>query len=133
MRLALADAGLAPEQVDYVNAHATATIPNDKTETEAIKRAFGPAAYRIPVVGIKGAIGHSLAASGALELISCALTIRDGIVPPTINCVAPDPDCDLDYVTGGKRTRDVRHALSNSFGFGGSNAVVVVSRRNGPA
>ena len=131
MRLALADAELAPEEIDYINAHGTATIWNDKTETAGIKAVFGPGARSIPVVGIKGAIGHSIAASGALELISCVLSIRDSLVPPTINLKVPDPECDLDYVAEGARACRVRHAMSNSFAFGGSNAVLTVSRYAG--
>lgn len=127
MRQALSSAGLAPEHIDYINAHATATRWNDKTETSAIKEVFGARAYEIPVVGIKAALGHSIAASGALELISCVLSIRDQLIPPTINFQERDPDCDLDYVTEGARSCRVRHAMSNSFAFGGSNAVLVVS------
>jgi 3-oxoacyl-(acyl-carrier-protein) synthase len=128
MRLALSDAGLSPAQIDYINAHATATRWNDKTETAAIKEVFGPAAYEIPVVGIKGAIGHTMGASSAFELISCALSIRDSMLPPTINLATPDPECDLDYVKDGKRKCDITHAMSSSFAFGGSNAVLVISR-----
>jgi 3-oxoacyl-(acyl-carrier-protein) synthase len=128
MRLALASAGVAPEETDYINAHATGTLWNDKTETDAIKDVFGSWASEIPVVGIKAAIGHSIGASGALELISCVLSIRDSVIPPTINLNIPDPDCNLDYVTEGKRARTVTHAMSNSFAFGGSNAAIVVSR-----
>jgi len=128
MRLCLNNAGLSPLEIDYINAHATATRWNDKTETAAIKNVFGSRAKDIPVVGIKPAIGHSIAACGALELISCVLSIRDGIVPPTINIKVPDPECDLDYVEEGARKCNVRHAMSNSFAFGGSNAVLVVSR-----
>jgi 3-oxoacyl-(acyl-carrier-protein) synthase len=128
MRRALSSAELAPEQIDYINAHGTATPWNDKTETAAIKEVFGAAAYEIPVVGIKGAIGHSIGASSAFELISCALSIRDGMLPPTINLTTPDPECDLDYVKEGKRKCDITHAMSNSFAFGGSNAALVVSQ-----
>lgn len=128
MRQAISSAGLAPQQIDYINAHATATRWNDKTETAAIKEVFAAPAYEIPVVGIKAALGHSIAASGALELISCVLSIRDQIIPPTINFREHDPDCDLDYVTEGARSCRVSHAMSNSFAFGGSNAVLVVSR-----
>ncbi|MDH5506299.1 MAG: beta-ketoacyl-[acyl-carrier-protein] synthase family protein, partial [Anaerolineae bacterium] len=128
MRLAIEDAGLQVEQIDYVNAHATGTQANDGNESTAIKQVLGEHAYKIPVVGIKGAIGHSIAASGALELISTVLSIRDGKVPPTINLTTPDPECDLDYVGEGQRAVDVRYALSNSFAFGGSNAALVVGR-----
>lgn len=128
MQLALSSANLTPKDIDYINAHATATALNDKVETEAIKNVFGSYARKIPVVGIKPAIGHSIGASGALELISCILSIRDKVLPPTINFEVPDPDCDLDYVTEGKRNCSVNHVMSNSFGFGGSNAVLVISR-----
>ena len=126
MRLALKDACLSAADIDYVNAHATATRWNDKTETAGIKHVFRLKAGDIPVVGIKPAIGHSIAAVGALELISCVLSIRDGVVPPTINVKVPDPKCDLDYVVEGARTCSIRHAMSNSFAFGGSNAVLIV-------
>jgi len=128
MRDALASASLLPNDIDYIAAHATATLWNDKTETAAIKDVFGPSAVEIPVVGIKGAIGHSIGASSALQLISCVLSLRDNLLPPTINVNIPDPECDLDYVTEGKRPRNVTHAMSNSFAFGGSNASLVVSR-----
>lgn len=128
MRRALLDAGLEGEQIDYINAHATGTPWNDRTETEAIKEVFGDRARRIPVVGIKGATGHAIAASGALELVSCALSIRDQAVPPTLNVKTPDPECDLDYVTEGRRGLPLTHVMSNSFAFGGSNAVLIVSR-----
>lgn len=128
MRQALSDAGRRPEQVDYINAHATATTWNDKTETAAIKEVFGARAYEIPVVGNKAALGHSIGASGALELIGCLLALRDQVVPPTINYTTPDPDCDLDYVVEGCRPQALRCVLSNSFAFGGSNGVLVVGK-----
>lgn len=130
MRQALADAGLAPKDIDYINAHATATSWNDKTETAAIKEVFGERARHIPVVGNKAALGHSIGASGALELIGCLLALRDQCVPPTINYTTPDPDCDLDYVVEGCRAHPVRHILSNSLAFGGSNAVLVIGPYN---
>lgn len=126
MRQALADAALRPEQIDYINAHATGTSWNDKTETAAIKAVFGQHAYGLPVVGNKAALGHSIAASGALELIGCLLSLRDQQVPPTINYTTPDPDCDLDYVVEGCRPLAMRNVMSNSFAFGGSNAVLIV-------
>jgi 3-oxoacyl-[acyl-carrier-protein] synthase II len=128
MRQAIHDAGLEPEQIDYINAHGTGTHWNDKTETAAIKQALGAHSYEIPVVGIKGALGHSIAASGALQFISCILSMRDGIVPPTINYTLPDPECDLDYVTGGNRRLSIRYAMSNSFAFGGSNASLIIGK-----
>lgn len=128
MRRALLDAGLAPEQIDYINAHATATPQNDGNETAAIKTVFGEHAYRIPVVGNKAAFGHSIAASGALELIGCALALRDQSVPPTINRITPDPECDLDYVSEGSRRAQLTHVMSNSFAFGGSNAALIIGK-----
>ena len=128
MERALRDAGLTAGDVDYVSAHGTGTAISDKVETEAIKRALGERAAHIPVVSIKGAVGHSLAASAALELVSCVLSLRDSRVPPTINLRQADPECDLDYVSGASRAAAIRHVMSNAFGFGGSNAAVIVSR-----
>lgn len=128
MRRALKDADLRPEDIDYINAHATGTEWNDKNETASIKEVFGQRAYQIPVVGNKSALGHSIAASGALELVSCIHSLRDQIVPPTINYKLPDPYCDLDYVTEGSRRLRLRNAMSNSFAFGGSNAVLIVGQ-----
>jgi beta-ketoacyl-acyl-carrier-protein synthase II len=126
MRRALADAGLSMNDIDYINAHATGTEWNDKNETRAIKEVFGERAYEIPVVGNKAALGHSIAGSGALELIGCILSLRDQVVPPTINYKLPDPECDLDYVTEGSRQMQLQNIMSNSFAFGGSNAVLIV-------
>jgi beta-ketoacyl-acyl-carrier-protein synthase II len=126
MRRALDDAGMTVEDIDYINAHATGTEWNDKNETRAIKEVFGERAYEIPVVGNKAAFGHSIAGSGALELIGCILSLRDQVVPPTINYKVPDPECDLDYVTEGKRSLPLKTIMSNSFAFGGSNAVLIV-------
>jgi beta-ketoacyl-acyl-carrier-protein synthase II len=126
MRRALEDADLDFHEIDYINAHATGTEWNDKNETRAIKEVFGEHAYKIPVVGNKAAFGHSIAGSGALELIGCILSLRDQIVPPTINYRVPDPECDLDYVTVGSRKLRLRNIMSNSFAFGGSNAVLIV-------
>ncbi len=128
MRSALADAGLAPEEIDCINAHATGTRWNDRVETSAIKDAFGAHAYRMPVVANKAALGHSIGGSGALELIASILSLRDQRLPPTINYTTPDPECDLDYVTEGARPHAMRHVMSNSFAFGGSNAALIVSR-----
>ncbi len=128
LRQAISTAGLQPGQIDYINAHATATAWNDSTETAVIKEALGDHAYEIPVVGIKGAIGHPIGASGAMEFVSVALSLRHQVVPPTINRLVPDPECDLDYVTEGQRACQIEHAASNSFAFGGSNAVLVASR-----
>lgn len=126
MSRALADAGLNIEDIDYINAHATGTEWNDKNETKAIKQVFGERAYEIPVVGNKAALGHSIAGSGALELIGCILSLCDQVVPPTINYKVPDPDCDLDYVIEGNRRMKLHNVMSNSFAFGGSNAVLIV-------
>ncbi len=125
---ALADAGLKPADVDYVNAHGTSTPLNDVTETRAIKRVFGERAHRVPISSTKSMIGHALGAAGAVEAVACIMSIRDGIVHPTINYEAPDPECDLDYVPNVARRVAVRHALSNSFGFGGQNACLVFGR-----
>ena len=125
MRLALADAGVGLDQVDYINAHGTSTPLNDALETVAIKRLFGDAAYRIPISSTKSMIGHSLGASGSLEAAACVMSITTGIVHPTINYESPDPACDLDYVPNQARQLDVKVVLSNAFGFGGQNACVV--------
>lgn len=126
MKRALVDAGLTPNDIDYINAHATGTEWNDRNETRAIKEVFGERAYEVPVVGNKAALGHSIAGSGALELIGCILSLRDQVVPPTINYKVPDPECDLDYVTEGSRKVKLQNIMSNSFAFGGSNAVLIV-------
>jgi 3-oxoacyl-(acyl-carrier-protein) synthase len=131
MRKALDSAGLSSEDIDHINAHATATEWNDKNETAAIRQVFGARADGIPVVGTKGALGHSIGASGALELIACVLALQHQCLPPTINYRVPDPDCDLDYVTEGSRPAELRHILSNTFAFGGSNAALIVSAYEG--
>jgi 3-oxoacyl-[acyl-carrier-protein] synthase II len=128
---ALANAGVAPEDVDYVNAHGTATPRNDSAETAALKAALGNRAREIPVSSIKSMIGHCLCASGAIEAVATALTVRGGRVPPTIHYETPDPACDLDYVPNEAREVPVRVALSNSFAFGGNSSVVVLSRYAG--
>lgn len=128
MALALADASLRPEEIDYINAHGTSTDLNDRLETLAIKKVFGPHAYKLAISSIKSMIGHLLGAAGAVEIVATALTIYEGIIPPTINYQEPDPDCDLDYVPNKARQQEVRAALSNSFGFGGHNAVVLLKR-----
>lgn len=125
---ALVDSGLNVDNIDYINAHATGTEANDKNETRAIKEVFGERAYEIPVVGNKAALGHSIGGSGALELIGCILSLRDQVIPPTINYKVPDPECDLDYVTDGKRQVHLQNIMSNSFAFGGSNAVLIVGK-----
>ena len=126
MQKALDDAGLQAEDIDYINAHATGTRANDNNEVAAIKQVFGEHAYKIPVVGNKGAFGHSIAASGALELAGCIMAIKDQIVPMTLNYSEPDPACDLDFVADGKRRQNVERVMNNSFAFGGSNASLIV-------
>ena len=128
MRFALADAGVNLDDVDYINAHGTSTPTNDRIETLAIKGLFGNQAYEVPVSSTKSMIGHSLGASGSLEAIACIQTIRDGLIHPTINQETPDPECDLDYVPNVARESDVKIALSNSFGFGGQNACLVIQQ-----
>lgn len=124
MALAVEDAGLDLSQIDYINAHGTSTPYNDKGETKAIKKVFGRRAYDIAVSSSKSMTGHMLGATGAVESIVCALAIRDGVVPPTINYQTPDPDCDLDYVPNQKREMSVYAALNNSLGFGGHNTTL---------
>jgi 3-oxoacyl-[acyl-carrier-protein] synthase II len=128
MERCLRDAGLRPEEVDYINAHGTSTPYNDKFETLAIKRVFGDHAYRLAVSSTKSMTAHLLGAAGSVELIACVLAIHHGMLPPTINYETPDPDCDLDYVPNRPRPCDVRVALSNAFGFGGHNATLAVRR-----
>jgi 3-oxoacyl-[acyl-carrier-protein] synthase II len=128
---ALADAGLAPTEVGYINAHGTSTQVNDKVETLSIKKVFGDAAYKTPVSSSKSMLGHLIAAGGAVELITCIMTILKGVMPPTINYDTPDPECDLDYIPNQAREKKVDHALSNSFGFGGQNVSLIVSRFRG--
>lgn len=128
IRAALKDARFNPEDIDYINAHGTSTDLNDKYETMAIKTAFGEHAKKLAISSNKSMIGHLLGAAGAVELIATALTIVNGIVPPTINQEVPDPDCDLDYVPNTARSMKVSAAISNSFGFGGHNAVLAVKK-----
>jgi 3-oxoacyl-[acyl-carrier-protein] synthase II len=125
---AVASTGLGPEAIDYINAHGTATDLNDAMETRAVKQVFGDHAYRIPMSGIKPVVGHLLAGCGAVEAVATVKSLQTGILPPTINHHAPDPDCDLDYVPNEARTVPIRVALSQTFGFGGQNAAVVFRR-----
>jgi 3-oxoacyl-[acyl-carrier-protein] synthase II len=126
--LALDRAGIEPSNVSYINAHGTSTLLNDRTETRAIKNVFGENAYRIPISATKSMTGHMLGAAGAVEAIVCVLAIQNGMVPPTINLDHPDPECDLDYVPNQARAVAVETAVSNSFGFGGHNSVLVLRR-----
>jgi 3-oxoacyl-[acyl-carrier-protein] synthase II len=131
MREALAGAGISPEDVDYINAHGTSTSVNDSVETLAIKKTFGDAAYKVPISSTKSMMGHLIAAAGSVEAIVCLLTIRDGIMPPTINLDHPDADCDLDYLPHVAREKKVNVTLSNSFGFGGQNVSLILRRYAG--
>jgi len=128
MKLALENANLRPEDVDYINAHGTSTPLNDKSETAAIKTVFGAQAYKVPISSTKSMTGHLLGAAGALEAAVCVQVIKDGLLPPTINYETPDTECDLDYVPNQARQKAVRHGMSNSFGFGGHNATLILSR-----
>jgi 3-oxoacyl-(acyl-carrier-protein) synthase len=128
MTSALADAGRAAEEIGYINAHGTSTVSNDRIETAAIKKVFGAHARRLSVSSTKSMLGHMLGAAGAVEAAVTALSLREGIIPPTINREHPDPACDLDYVPGTARRLQFDSALSNSLGFGGSNAALVLKR-----
>ena len=128
MKLALENASLTVNDIGYINAHGTSTPLNDKSETAAIKTVFGQRAYHIPISSTKSMTGHLLGASGAVEAVFSILAIREGIVPPTINYQVPDPNCDLDYVPNQPRKVSPKHVMSNSFGFGGHNATLVLSR-----
>ncbi|MDQ2854626.1 MAG: beta-ketoacyl-ACP synthase II [Chloroflexota bacterium] len=128
MGLALADAGMTPADIGYINAHGTSTMPNDKAETAAIKTVFGDLAYTTPVSSTKSMTGHLLGAGGGIEAIASILAIQNGILPPTINYEVPDPDCDLDYIPNEARHVAIEAAMSNSFGFGGHNATLIFKR-----
>ena len=128
MSMALAEAGISPAEVGYINAHGTSTPLNDKHETKAIKMALGDDAYRVPISSSKSMTGHLLGSGGALEAAICVMAMRDGLVPPTINLNEPDPECDLDYTPNQARRREVNVAMSNSFGFGGHNSVLVFAK-----
>ncbi len=131
MRVAITDAGLTTDDIDYINAHGTSTPPNDRSETAAIKTLFGERAYRIPVSSTKSMTGHLMGAGGGIEAIATIRAIQTGILPPTINQEHPDPDCDLDYVPNEARRAEIEVGMSNSFGFGGHNATIVVRRYEG--
>lgn len=128
MRNALAEAGLKPEQIGYINAHGTSTPLNDASETAAIKTIFGEDAYGTPISSTKSMTGHLLGAAGALESLFCVLAMRHGVLPPTINYSTPDPECDLDYIPNEARKVDVQFSMTNSFGFGGHNACLIFAR-----
>ena len=130
MKFALKDAGLNPEDINYINAHGTGTAANDKTETKSIKIAFGSYAEKVAISGSKSMFGHALGAAGAMELAVTTLAINNGIAPPTANYEEPDPECDLDYVPNEARDMPITAAISNSFAFGGLNAVLAVKKFN---
>lgn len=126
MRAALAQSGLEPKEIGYLNAHGTSTVLNDKTETLAIKQVFGEAAYKLPISSTKSMTGHLLGGAGALEVVICVKALQTGILPPTINYETPDPACDLDYIPNVARRVPIKTAMSNSFGFGGHNACLIL-------
>lgn len=128
MKNAIQDAGIKASDIDYINAHGTATIKNDKIETVAIKKVFANHAYEIPISSTKSMIGHQIAAAGALELIATCLAMDNDFIPPTINYETPDPECDLDYVPNRARQKSFHYALSNSFGFGGQNSTIIIKK-----
>jgi 3-oxoacyl-[acyl-carrier-protein] synthase II len=131
MRMAIRDAGLKPEEIDHINAHGTSTPLNDATETQAVKAVFGEHAKKIPVSATKSMTGHLLGAAGSTEAIFTILSLRDGILPPTINYEEPDPECDLDYVPNVARRTPIQVAMSNAFGFGGTNATLIFKKYTG--
>jgi 3-oxoacyl-[acyl-carrier-protein] synthase II len=126
MRRAIADAGLNPADIGYVNAHGTSTSVNDRVETISCKAVFGDNAKNVPVSSTKSMMGHLIAAAGVTEMIVCLMALRDQTLPPTINLENPDPECDLDYIPNVARPAKIRYALNNSFGFGGQNVSLVV-------
>ncbi|MCE9534703.1 MAG: beta-ketoacyl-[acyl-carrier-protein] synthase II, partial [Planctomycetes bacterium] len=125
---AIKDSGLPKDAIGYVNAHGTSTKVNDRAESIALKAVFGEYAYKIPVSSTKSMLGHLICAAGVVEMIISFMAIRKGVLPPTINYETPDPECDLDYIPNEARVKKVDHVLSNSFGFGGQNISLVVSR-----
>jgi 3-oxoacyl-[acyl-carrier-protein] synthase II len=131
MRTALKRANIQPEEIQHINAHGTATLLNDRTETTVIKSVFGDYAKKIPITANKSMLGHSLGGSGALEAVATVLALRDGIIPPTINQKTPDPECDLDYTPNVTRKAAIKTAISNSFGFGGHNSVLIFKKYEG--
>ncbi|QDV61206.1 beta-ketoacyl-[acyl-carrier-protein] synthase family protein [Crateriforma conspicua] len=131
MRMAISDAGLTPAEIQYVNAHGTSTKVNDRVETKACREVFGALADSVPVSSTKSMMGHLIAAAGVTEMIVCLMAMRDSVLPPTINYENPDPECDLDYVPNEARPGEIRYALNNSFGFGGQNVSLCLSRHDG--
>jgi len=131
MAEALKDAGVLPKQIDYINAHGTATPLNDLLETQAIKKVFGDCAFNVPISSTKSMHGHTMGAAGAMEFIASLLAIKNNAVPPTINLDQPDPECDLDYVPNvGRKGVTVNTVMSNAFAFGGTNAVLIAGKRS---
>jgi len=131
MKESLKDAGIKPNEVDYINAHGTSTVLNDKTESSAIIDVFGDHAYNLKISSIKSMIGHLLAAAGAVEFVSTVMSVHTGKIPPTINYEEPDPDCPLDYVVNGVESTNCNIAMTNSFGFGGGNACLTIKKYRG--
>jgi 3-oxoacyl-[acyl-carrier-protein] synthase II len=128
MQMAVDDAGIDAREIDYINAHGTSTGLNDKLETLAIKKLLGEDAVKVAISSTKSMTGHLLGAAGAVEAIACLMTINDGVIPPTINYTTPDEECDLDYVPNKARNREVKYAMSNSLGFGGHNATIILKK-----
>jgi 3-oxoacyl-(acyl-carrier-protein) synthase len=128
MRQALATAQVNLDEVDYINAHGTATVLNDLSETRAIKSVFGDLAYKIPISSTKSVTGHMMGATGALEAVFCTYIVNENLLPPTAHYQTPDPECDLDYIPNQAREKSARVVISNSFGFGGHNAVLVIKK-----
>jgi 3-oxoacyl-[acyl-carrier-protein] synthase II len=128
VRLALERGGIRPDEIDYINAHGTATVLNDRMETNVIKDVFGDHARKIPISASKSMLGHLLGAAGSIEAVITALALEHGVLPPTINLTHPDPECDLDYVPNKARKAAIKTAVSNSFGFGGHNSVLVLRK-----
>ncbi|HSR36768.1 MAG TPA: beta-ketoacyl-[acyl-carrier-protein] synthase II, partial [Desulfurivibrionaceae bacterium] len=131
MQMALADAGMQPSDIDYINAHGTSTPLNDLVESRAVKRVFGDHAYKLAMSSTKSMTGHLLGGAGGIEAVFTALAVENQTAPPTINLENPDAECDLDYVPGTARAMNIRAAMSNSFGFGGTNAVIIMKRFEG--
>lgn len=128
MKMAMGDAGITPEMIDYINAHGTSTPLNDRNETMSIKSVFGESAYKVKINSTKSMVGHTLGAAAAIEAVVCCMSIKEGMIHPTINLTSPDPECDLDYTVGEATKLDVNYALSNSLGFGGHNGVIIFKK-----